>query len=510
MRDASRDSGAALFGRRNFIRTAGVAAAGVAMSGTASAYHDNYEAVVDIVDEGADDTGEESINPVLDDLEEDSILIEFPDGEYKMDRQFRHTGFDDFGLVAQGDDAVIRPVPADEWNDDEQRLFKLGTYYSPGGRLRVQGLTFDYTAPNTGLRALQAQVDNPYVRWITVEGRHDTGNWGPGPMLVDVIDPDGTGRVERVNLRDGGAMVPGETGNDVGPIGFSVSPYHEGTLRVTRVRVNRFPNNGFYCSAENGRTIVEKGVYSNSHVANIRLAGENSEVRGSHVIVNRNPDGFFAQNGIRLDGGSGYTIKDVKFFCRRPTGNGIRVMGDAGATRIDNVSMILGDQKEDAIYVDGGSGPVDILRSDVEKKGPGQALQIESGGDRVYVESFHVSGDAPGSDGGRHAIRCERDHCDFRWLQVKQPGEDYRRALTILGDSCHVVGGRYESTHHPIVVDADDFDVRDIEARAYNDREGIKVYGGNDGGRVLNSTIYNGIDDRGSDFETGGNEYPDS
>ena len=510
MRDASQDRRVSLFGRRNFLRTTGVAAAGVAMSGTASAYHDNYDRVVDIVEEGADNSGEESINPVLEDLREDSILIKFPDGEYKMDRQFRFTGFSDYALVAEGDDATIRPVPAGDWNDDEHRMFKLGTYYAPGGRLRVQGLTFDYTASNTGLRALQAQVENPYVRWITVNGRHDTGNWGPGPLLVDVIGSDNTGRVERVNLRDGGEMDPDGEGASVGPIGFTISPYHEGTLEVVRCRVNRFPNNGLYCSSEDGRTIVKKGVYSNSDVANIRLAGDECEVHGSYVYVDENPDGWGGQNGIRIDGTNEVTIKDVKMWLWDPTGTGIRVMSDAGATRIDNVSMVMGEQKEDGIYVDDGSGPVDIVKSDVMKNGPGQALQIQPNGGRVNAVDFWVRGDAPGSDGGRHAIRCERDGCEFRWVHVYQPGDDYRRALTINGDDCTVYGGEFESTHHPIIVDADGFDIQDVTAEAYNDSEGIKVLDGHDGGRIVDSTIYNGIDNQGSDFETSGNDYPDS
>ena len=456
MRDASHDSRLSLFGRRNFLRTAGVAAGSLAVAGTASAYHGRYDEVVNIVEEGADNSGGESINPVLEDVAGDSVLVEFPDGEYKMDRHFRHTNFDEFGLVATGDDATIVPVPADDWGG-EPRMFKLGTNENPGGRVRIEGLTFDFTAPNTGLRAIQTQAASPYVRAVTVEGRHDTGNWGPGPLLVDVVDPNGTGRVERVNLRDGGVMEESDDSVSLGPIGFSITPDHVGELTVNRTRVQGFPSNGFYCSSDRGRTIVEKGVYQNNNVANIRLAGRNSEVHGSHVNVTRNPDGWDSQVGIRLDGGHDYVIDGVRVYCPKPTANAIRVMGNAGRATLRNAWVYQGEPKEDAVFVDDGSGPVKIEDSTIRKMGNGQAVEIQGPGGDVGMYNVGVYGDAPGGDGGSHAIRCERDGCHFHWMHVHQPGDDYRRAMTILGDGCTVVGGYFYSTHHGIVVDADDF-----------------------------------------------------
>ena len=509
MRDASRDKRVSLFGRRNFLKVAGVATASVAMAGTASASHDDYDEVVNIVEEGADDSGEESINPVLDDLEEDSILIEFPDGEYKVDRQFRHTGFDEFGLVAPDGDATIVPVPADDWEGNARRILKLGTYETPGDRLHVEGLTFDFTAPDTGLRALQAQVDDPLVRDVAVEGTHDTGNWGPGPFLVDVTDPDGTGRVERVDLTGGGVMEESSDSVSLGPIGFNVSPYHEGTLEVVDTRLFGFPSNGFYSSSEDGRIVISGGLYKNNNVANVRISGASSEIRRANVVVTDSPEGWDAQNGIRLDGGE-HRIDGAVVWSPRPTGNGIRVTGDADSARIDDSVVAYGPGHGDAVVVAAGSGPVTFADSDIWKHGPGQALQIQSSGAPVSVSNVWIRGKAPGGDGGSHTIRCERDNCAFRWVHVDQPGEDYRRCLAIVADDCTVVGGEYTSTHHPIVIDADGFDVRGVETQAYNDSEGVKVYGGNDGGRIVNSTIYNGIDDRGSDFETRGNEYPES
>ena len=507
MRDASQDTKLSVFGRRNFLRTAGVAAGSLALGGTASAYHENYDTVVDIVDEGADNSGGESINPVLDDLREDSILIEFPEGEYKMDRQFRHTDFDDFGIA--GDDATIVPVQAGDWNGAGRRLFKLGTAAHPGDRLRFESMTFDYTAPNTGLRAIQAQVYNPYIRWITVKGRHDTGNWGPGPMLVDVVDPDGSGRVERVNLRDGGEMDPDDGTVSLGPIGFNISNDHSGTLEVYRCRVKRFPSNGLYCSADEGRTIVKKGQYADNNIANIRLAGQNSEIRGAHVTVWHNPDGWESQLGVRLDEGGSYKISGLRMWSPNPTGNGIRIMDGAKSARIEDSRIIMGERKEDAIFVDDNTGPVEIVDTGIRKYGPGQHVQIQGPGGKVYMRNVWIQGGAPGGDGGSHAIRVEREGCEFRWLHVDQPGDDYRRALTIQADDTLVVGGKFHSTHHPIVVDADSFSLRGIEAKAYNDSEGIKLNGG-DNGKIVKSTVYNGIENNGADFRTWDNEYPDS
>lgn len=508
--DARHDTRVSSFGRRNFLRTAGAASASltVAASASVSAAGENYDVVVDVVEEGADDTGREPINPVLDDLREDSVLVRLPEGEYAMDRQFRHTGFDAFGLV--GDDATIVPAPAGRWNGLGRRLFKLGTYASPGDRLRIEGLTFDYTAPNTGLRAIQAQAADPRIRDVNVVGRHDTGNWAPGPLLVDVTDPDGTGSIERVDLRGGGVMDTRSVSGSLGPIGFTVTPYHRGTLHVNRCRVYRFPSNGFYCSAEEGRVVIREGRYRNNNVANIRLSGRGSEVRGAHVVVRDSPEGWDGQTGIRLDGGGGYRLRDVELWTPWPNASGVRIRSDAESTRIEGSLLTYGPGKGDAVFVEGGSGPVTVVDTEIRKRGPGQAIQIQGGigSGPVVVEEVEIEGDAPGGDGGCHAIRCERAGCKFRGLRIDQPGDDYRRCLAIDGDDCLVVGGRYTSTHHPIVVTANGATIENVEARAENGSAGIKVYGGYGDVQVVDSRVWNGIENHGSAVVTSGNDYP--
>jgi len=130
-------------------------AAGIGLTSTATAsadryghYYDDYATVVDVTEAGADDTGSESITPVLEKLRDDNTLLVFPEGEYFMDEQFRFTGFDNFGVV--GENATLVPADFHEFNGPRYRLFRLGVSSRPGGRVRFEGFDVDQRAPTRG------------------------------------------------------------------------------------------------------------------------------------------------------------------------------------------------------------------------------------------------------------------------------------------------------------------------------------------------------------------------
>ncbi|KMT45758.1 hypothetical protein EL22_28065 [Halostagnicola sp. A56] len=128
--------------RRSFLRAsaiAGIASLGAltAASGSASAFHEGYDDVVNVVDAGADPTGSESITPVLEDIRADNTAFEFPEGEYYMDEQFRFTNYENIGFF--GHDATIIPANFYDFHGPQFRLFRLGTYLNPGKRLRFEG-----------------------------------------------------------------------------------------------------------------------------------------------------------------------------------------------------------------------------------------------------------------------------------------------------------------------------------------------------------------------------------
>ncbi|UPV76847.1 hypothetical protein M0R89_20480 (plasmid) [Halorussus limi] len=460
---------------------------------------DQYSTVVDIADAGADDTGAESITPVLDAHAGDDTLFVFPQGRYRMNEEFRHCGYDHFGMV--GDDATIVPGDYYEFEGPNRRLFRLGVYHDPGRDLHVEGLTVDQTAPDTGIRAIEAQVsDGLTVRDVDVVGKHDSGTWGPA--LFDVMDPDGTGTVEGFRAPAGGEWVS-NTPNDGdlwrGPTGIMVSRYHEGTVELVDCQLGGFPDNGVYAGNAKGTVIVRRGVFRNSHASSLRIGGHHSKIVGATVIVDDNPDHFDNQRGIRLDQGSWLQVLDSTVRLDKPTGNGITVLDDVESAKIHNSSVIQRtDRTNQAIVVEDEAGPTYVQKVHVDIHGSGNAVEIK-GGDRpgeVGVSDVRVTGPASGSV-FRNAIRCERANCEFRGLEIDQPGSDYRRALEINADDCLVYGGTFETTHHPIVVNGTGAWIESAYAESYSDYEALRLNESSADVKVKDNTLVGGVLDVG-------------
>lgn len=514
MREQDNESSGSV-GRRSFLGASGTMMAGAVLStGTAAATdQSNYSRVIDVVEAGADNDGEESITPILEDIVGDDTLLKFPRGRYLMDEQLRFTDFENFGMVGDGY-AVLQPAPADQYTG-EARMFKLGTYYAPGRNLRIENLAIDFTAENTGIRAFQCQVsDDLQLRDLYFAGQHDAGTWGP--MLVDIVDSGGYGVVENVEMLYGGKYTENTSQDadpavDTGPTGFLLSPYHEGRLDLNNLRIGPFPDNGLYVSGANGQVVVDGGYFRNSNVANVRLAGDNSVVKNATFAVDNNRPEDQEQRAIRLDEGSQVRVYNVEMDISEPNGHGLTVMPGVESARIDEVSMTIGNGLCDGIVVAGDAGQTEVLDTTIETNGAGQAVLVKPGDSDVTVRNVSVTGDATGAFGGRCAVRCDRDGTVFRNLTVDQPGDGYRRGIGIHADDCSVLGGEYVARHHALVSNGDGTKVHEVETRSYDEYEGIKLVEGNAHVEVSDSVVYEGIRDQGTeDLETWGNEYPDA
>lgn len=312
-----------------------------------------YSNVVDIVEAGADDTGDESIEPILEEVADDNTLIEFPEGEYLMDGTLRLTDYDNFGMV--GDDATINVAPTDDY------VFKLGTYRSPINDLRVEGFTVDISGDDTGGRAFELQAaDNLLARDIDISGEHDTAG-GLGPMLVGLQTSDGEGLVENVSMPDGGA----DAGGGSGGTGLLVSNYHEGAVTIRDAHIGPFPDNGIYCSSDTGNVIVEGGRIENANVAGVRLRGDNSVIDGTEFVYDQSYEGFDGQRPIRLDGGSDLQVRNVNIDMSISQTEAIRVMPDIDSATITDSSMDLNGVVRDGIAITSGADNVDVENVDV-------------------------------------------------------------------------------------------------------------------------------------------------
>lgn len=485
------------YSRRTVLKSGLAGIAAVGLTGTASAYHelsDEYDTVVDVVDAGADNSGERPINDVLADLRGDDTLLIFPDGRYYMNEKFRFTDFEHFGLVGK-EDATL--VPPDYWgfDDDSHKLFRLGTHYAPGRDLHIENFTVDFTAPNTGARTFEATVsDGLTVKNVDVVGRHDSGTWGPG--LFRVTDPDGTGLVAGFRAPDGGAAndeTPADMLEHGGPSGIITNWSHRGTIRYRNCVLGAFPDNGLYAAGGDGTVVVDGGTYRNSGTASIRLGGDGGTIDGATVVVDDDPFGY-PQEGIRLDYGDWFELVNLDVNVPKPNGEAINVQDPVGGAFLKHSSVYVGEDADVGVRINSGVGPTYFEDVDVAIDGSNNAIQV-LGPDAAEVNlvDVTVTGDA-GGETMRHAIRCERDGCQFRGLTVDQPGGNQRRGLAILGDDAFVYDCAFTCTQRGISVRGDGAWIQDCDSDPYDDdRYSIRIYDSADGTRLKDNDFPDGV-----------------
>ncbi len=351
---------------------------------------DEYGTVVDLVAEGADDGGESSIVPLLEEHLGDDTLLFLDEGVYRMDETLVVDGVSELGIV--GRDATIRP-PAG-W---EHTLFSVRADRG----LRVQGLTFDFDDA-VGGRALQLSVgDDLEVVDVTIAGRFEAG---PGPVRLDVPEADGAGVVEGLEIPDGGTFESDATGLYVGN-------RSHGDLTFRDCSIQGFPDNGLYADPPGGSMEVEGGYYANNGISNVRVKG-GSTVRGVHVRCDGDHDDEFRNmRGIRANDFRARADADpvVVTGCRIEL---LDVTYSDGA--IELTSRLAELVVEDTLVVVDADEVEGILA-----KSPDDELRDGEATPRIHCANVTVTGSAA----RRSAIRVDdRDGCTLEGLNVRQRG----------------------------------------------------------------------------------------
>jgi len=493
--------------RRSYLKlaTAVAASAGVVGTATAGSLDDEYGTVVDVTEAGADPDGNESITPIIEELEGDDTLLKFPPGRYYVDQRIRVTDREHFGMV--GDDATLVPATYDEYDDLgdwNYKLFRLGVDYAPMTDLRVENFTVDMSAANTGVRALDVVVDDGLVvRDVDVAGRHDTGAWGPGRFVVN--DPDGSGLVERFKLPDGGALTANAPGDRLrrGPSGIICNDYNEGTVTFRDCVVNGFPDNGLYAANGTGSIHIEGGHFENNLGANVRLGGHDSYIRDATVVVGRDTD-VRAQRGVRLENGNLLVVRNVDLRTTVDDSPAVRITDDADYNFVVDSSITAKSEgSNNAISVRPSGNQTRIKRTDITHDTGGSAAVVIADGDYpVFLRNVTVTGSAP-ADGYYGAIHNSRDDCEFRKVTVDHGGGDSRRALTNTGSNCMIYEGEYESESNAIVDGGDSTWIEGMTARSRRDEPGLRLTDEASDIYVKKSRIVNGIEDYSQDGYSG-------
>ncbi|WP_312910358.1 hypothetical protein [Natronosalvus caseinilyticus] len=497
---SSNEPQSARFGRRSYLKGCLVGAgSALALSGVTSAsddtLEDQYRTVIDVTEEGADDTGNESVTPVIQRLVDDDTLLKFPEGRYYMDEQVRFTSFENVGLV--GDRATLVPANYHNFQGPQYRLFRFGTAKNPGRDLHFEKFTVDQRAKDTGIRVINAEVeDGLYVGRIGIYGLHDSGTWGPG--LFNVLEPSGTGLVECFRAYGGGIHVD-ETPNSGnmwrGPTGIHVNNHH-GSLVLRDCTLGGFPGTGLYESTENGALDIQGGYFENSATASIRLAGARASINDAVIVVDDNPSYAAGQHPIRVDKGGTFEIDGVEIRMPKPNGDAIRIMDGVNSTSIANTSISIGNRENSGIRLDSGGGPMSAENVDIDIDGSGYAFRLLGDDeDVVTLRDVAITGDASGSP-LRHTVFCERSNCRFHNLSIDQPGED-RGGLELRGDNYQITESEFRTDHIPVVVNgSDDVVIEDSYSESYGDRASLLILDGSSNVSLQNNDFPGGVKDK--------------
>jgi hypothetical protein len=475
-----------------------------------------FGSIVNVVDAGADPTGEESINDVLEDARADDTLLYFPDGRYYMDRQFRYTGFDNFGLY--GDQAILEPADYHSNADDKHKMFRLGTYYSPGRRLVVENFRIDFTAPDTGVRSFDVVAGEELkVRKILHWGRHDSGMWGPGRFVVD--DPQGKGLVGGFMARHGGefnANTPSAGRLWRGPTGILCNSYNNGSITFRNCQLGSFPDNGLYAGGSNGPVTVVNGWYRNSNANSVRVGGPNPTIKGVTVYVDETSADHTAQKGIHLQDAHNATIDDcdITIDAAIHDSQGIFVRdGCSGLTTVKDTRVEMQtDRYNHGIDVRAGDSDFKSYRTEVVQNQPGgtafRLVDQNAGENTTELINVDITGN-PGHKWNRAAIYNARDNLELRKVRVDQGGGDRRRAVVNTGDDGFYYACDLRTNQYPVIDQGKSTWVSENYFESHRGYAGYYLTDASEDVYLRKNTIKNGIRDDGCTGLGGWGNDPD-
>ncbi|WP_101294291.1 right-handed parallel beta-helix repeat-containing protein [Halegenticoccus soli] len=269
--------------RRAYLGAVGVASLTAIGPTVASGDEGAYENVVNIVEAGADNTGEEPIDDVFAEVAADDTLVKFPEGTYVANSLILY-GLTNFAMVGEGDATL---VPGDDYDPE---------LWIAGGEvenLRIENFTVDNTAEGVGPEFDISAYDGLVLRDIRKVGRH--GRSGIA-FAFQILRSDGSGLIENVVATDGGDSV-------------GVYLNSEGPVTVRNCHLERFANNGLYASNSTAPITVEGGTFRNNNVAQVRLGSRGSSLTDAFLEVTEEPplpeDIATNMRGVRIADGPG-------------------------------------------------------------------------------------------------------------------------------------------------------------------------------------------------------------
>ncbi|SNZ16953.1 hypothetical protein SAMN06269185_2826 [Natronoarchaeum philippinense] len=265
--------------RRSYLKLA--SAAGLAVGTTSLLGGTAAAATVDLGDEGLEDGDE--IDGYLEDHFQSGNEVHVPPGDYDWNGGGLGGDYSNAALIGDGEPGAVR-------------------FHHPEGEYRYN--------------AVRAQSGEVRLENITIRGA--TGG-EEAKLRAEARDEDARMVLDKVWLPDG--VVDGDDA-----VGLYVGADHAGTIEFIDCYVEGFSDNGLYASgpgagfddAEDGRVIVEGGLYKNNNISNLRLGSSNSVAR-EVTLVHDGPsppnDGVWNQRNLRIrQPGENIVVEDCDIY----------------------------------------------------------------------------------------------------------------------------------------------------------------------------------------------------
>ncbi len=256
---------------------------------------------IDMVEAGADPTGTENVVPIIEANAADNTLLVFPEGEYLFEEEFHLADYENFGIRGMGDVVFKKDSIEDTilmlWFGTTQSGYQDGLY--------IENITFDFSNPGEGSRALQIRADDRVlIRNIDIVGEmtYDAGGGGAdssSSMRLTMTDEDGRAWVEDYRATDGSTEDNGGGGIYTGD--------NLGKCYFVNCRIENWKDNGLYGSGS-GPLHVEGGVWKNNAISNIRFQTENCSAHNAKIFVDNND--LEIPRGVWILEGTGHVVSN--------------------------------------------------------------------------------------------------------------------------------------------------------------------------------------------------------
>ncbi|WP_224271134.1 hypothetical protein [Haloprofundus salinisoli] len=395
---------------------------GNSVSNSGIPYAGRYQNVVDVAASGADTSGSEAINGLLDRVVGDDTLLYFPEGEYRIDAIWAIQDHRNVGIV--GENATFRPPDG-----------QSGVWLSFD---RVNGLLFEGVSVACRGEGVAPQIQvfcdggRNVVRDISLLSRY-TVSRRTQAFTCRVSGSETELLVENVDMSKGSTHSTAV---------FIFPTSDPGSITFKDCRIIGWEEQGLYGSAHGGPMKVLGGEYANNGLSQIRVGGGNADtaalVKGATIRIDEPRPDMKNMRGIWLKEGDDTVIEDCTIKITSLDGTlssgGIVVDKEHGKTTVKNTDILV-------------NAPTYGIKARYPKPGNFYAPSLRSRPEQwdINLENVRIHGNGTGWS----AVQVEgRDETVLNQVDIKQSGTN-RDGIDIIDSpgtvlkNLSVVVGRY-------------------------------------------------------------------